>query len=264
MDRIVDFIVACCVKRDICDKESILYYRYPQSKAEFAQQMSSVSDTGIIPGTVMKRNMLPPLLDGYKRIVIVSDTHDSHNHIGLLPKADIFIHCGDILITSTYFSNKHSAKAINDFNNWLGSSSVNAKEKLIIAGNHDTYLEKIGKEEVSRLITNGKYIENSTITIENIKIFATPISNKNKRSRNLAFQSDDFKKKTISSLPKENIDILICHGTCHDIEELGPLDHKIKIWGAHSFTYSLTYSITYLLTQVTTTRHMASTFLEAS
>ncbi len=239
MDRIVDFIVSCYVKRDVCDKESILYYRYPRNMEEFSQQMPSSSNTWFAPGTLMKRNMLPPIMNGYKRVVIISDTHSLHHHIGDLPDADILIHCGDILITSTYFSNGHSVKAINDFNNWLGSNSVKAKEKIIIAGNHDTYLEKIGKEEASRLFTNGKYIENDTITIENLKIWATPFSNTNKRSRNLAFQSEDFKQNTISSLPKEDIDILLCHGTCHDIEELGIINHKIKIWGHHHSAYGI-------------------------
>lgn len=235
----MDFLVSCCVRRDVCDKESILYYRYPRSTEEFASQITSSSDTGFAPGTLIKRDNLPPIMNGYKRVIIISDTHDSHHHIGDLPDADIFIHCGDILVTSTYFSNKHSLLAINNFNSWLGSSSVKAKEKIIIAGNHDTYLERIGKVEASRLFTNGKYIENDTITIENLKIWATPLSSKNKRSRNLAFQSEDFKLKTVSSLPKEDIDILLCHGTCNDIEELGVLNHKIKIWGHHHSAFGI-------------------------
>ena len=49
---------------------------------------------------VMNRCDLPPCHPDYMRLLIISDTHERHYNIGKLPASDLFIHCGDILMTS--------------------------------------------------------------------------------------------------------------------------------------------------------------------
>lgn len=55
-------------------------------------------------GEVTLRAELPPNNPGVTRIVIVSDTHTRHAALGDLPIGDVFVHCGDILMSSSFFS----------------------------------------------------------------------------------------------------------------------------------------------------------------
>ena len=56
-------------------------------------------------GKIICNDDLPPMNDDFYRVVMVGDTHDRHNALDILPESDIFIHCGDIFMTSRFFSN---------------------------------------------------------------------------------------------------------------------------------------------------------------
>lgn len=106
------------------------------------------------------------------KIVAISDTHELHQNV-LLPEGDILIHCGD-------FTNTGSNRAIKNFLSWF--SSQPHKYKCFIAGNHELGLErgtsKKSKQDLIEsfinLCDNFYYLENNSITIENINIYGSP------------------------------------------------------------------------------------------
>jgi hypothetical protein len=44
---------------------------------------------------IIGREDLPQKKSGMTRFVIISDTHERHTNLGLIPPGDIFIHCGN-------------------------------------------------------------------------------------------------------------------------------------------------------------------------
>jgi Icc-related predicted phosphoesterase len=131
------------------------------------------------------------------RITGISDTHNKHNQLeGKLPGGDILIHSGDI----TSLGRKDEVKR---FIKWFSKQEY--KYKVFIAGNHDMTFdsEKLlrdklahfegrdrtdydtecaeGKPEwltdiLNNLDSNVFYLENSSIDIEGIKIWGSPIT----------------------------------------------------------------------------------------
>lgn len=104
----------------------------------------------------------------------ISDTHGLHNQLHI-PKADIVIHSGDCSNTKNAHINSNE---IIQFLEWY--SQIQIPIKILVAGNHDTSIEK-------RLITPEQiedygiiYIENNTrilnINNQQIKIWASPIT----------------------------------------------------------------------------------------
>lgn len=111
--------------------------------------------------------------EGNIRIVCISDTHSLVENVQPpfnIPDGDILIHAGD-------FTNQGNLDKVEEFNSWLGS--LPHRHKVVIAGNHDLSFdyEKIQRPELREaksLMTNCIYLEDSTITIEGLKIYGTP------------------------------------------------------------------------------------------
>lgn len=132
-----------------------------------------------------------------KRIVACSDTHRSHWEIKV-PEGDLFIFAGDNDITDLI--------TLHDFNDWLGT--IKAKNKIVVAGNHDFELERIGKYECKRLLTNCIYLENEFMEIDGFKIWGSPYS---PFFNNWAFmQPDNMLKEIWDTIPLET-EILVTH-----------------------------------------------------
>lgn len=185
---------------------------------------------------------LPECADGFQRVVIVSDTHECHWRLPQLPQCHTLIHCGDILMTSKYFSYPLARRKLEDFNNWL--KSCPADQRIVIAGNHDHFMEFLGKDEVQSILTGGAYLVNECANLNNLTAWATPLSVG--RSPNKAFQSKDFRKHTMLSKPTE-VDILITHGQCEELTS--SIKHKIHIWGHSHNSYGIRYPGDSLLIQ---------------
>merc|ERR1719264_1866560 len=111
--------------------------------------------------------------EGNIRIVCISDTHSLVENVQPpfnIPDGDILIHAGD-------FTNQGNLDKVEEFNSWLGS--LPHRHKVVIAGNHDLSFdyEKIQRPDLRKaksLLTNCIYLEDSTITIEGLKIYGTP------------------------------------------------------------------------------------------
>jgi hypothetical protein len=67
---------------------------------------------------------------------------------------------------------KGGIEKIKEFNIFLGY--LPHKYKIIIAGNHDKILEKITLDEKKELFSNAIYLEDSSVTINDIKFYGSP------------------------------------------------------------------------------------------
>jgi Icc-related predicted phosphoesterase len=124
-----------------------------------------------------------------------------------LPKGDVLIHAGDI----TY---KGKRTEVEDFLTWFDKQKF--AYKVFIGGNHDFFLEKEKKEGIEKMIPQGiTYLNDSGITIDNIKLWGSPVTPK---FFNWAFnrKRGDSIKKHWSLIP-ESTTILITHGPCYGI-----------------------------------------------
>lgn len=100
------------------------------------------------------------------KIVCISDTHTKHRQIPYISNGDILIHAGDF----TYSGEKEK---IIEFNEWLGELKQ-FRYKVVIAGNHDTFLEKLSVSEIQKLLSNCIYLHDSEVTIDGIRIWGSP------------------------------------------------------------------------------------------
>lgn len=101
------------------------------------------------------------------RIVCFADTHGYHKKVQI-PHGDLLIFAGDY----TYDQNDEAGQ-LSKFNEWLGK--FKHKHKIVIAGNHDWLFEKDHYHAVS-LLTNAIYLNDSLATVENLKIWGSPIT----------------------------------------------------------------------------------------
>ena len=131
------------------------------------------------------------------KIVACSDTHRSHWEVKV-PEGDVFIFAGDNDITDLI--------TLHDFNDWLGT--IKTKDKIVIGGNHDRYLEFLGKEECKRLLTNCIYLENEFIDLKGLKIFGSPYSVEFNRWAFMRYDND--LKEIWDTIPLET-EIVVTH-----------------------------------------------------
>ena len=102
------------------------------------------------------------------KIWIISDTHCMHGYM-MVPKVDMAICAGDV--------GNHRQPAVNsnqvlDFIEWF--SSLNIEHKVMIAGNHDTSIEK-GLIKRSKIEYKGiTYLLDETKWVADLKIFGSP------------------------------------------------------------------------------------------
>ena len=129
--------------------------------------------------------------------------HDKLN----LPKGDVLIHAGDI-------SMKGAEHEITGFMNWF--SQQDFKHKILIAGNHDFYFERMPDEEINKIIpTDVIYLNDSGVEINGTKFWGSPIT---PWFFNWAFNRHRGESiKTHWDLIPDNTDVLITHGPVHKI-----------------------------------------------
>ena len=147
------------------------------------------------------------------KIICISDSHSSQDRIKV-PECDLLIIAGDIL------NNKDGEKEMKSFCNWL--DNIKCKNKIIVAGNHDKYLEK-KKSKIKEIFPTSIYLENNSFQLKdpNLLIYGSPITIK----RNLFYFGNAFSvtgeemKREWAKIP-ENTDILITHVPPYDILDI--------------------------------------------
>lgn len=199
----------------------------------------------------LKYDEIPKVEKEKVRILVMSDTHERHQLLGELPKCDLLIHAGDILLRSRLYSRDHSLRKYKSFAKWFEKQQ--ATHKIILGGNHDMHLEEFSQSELEDIFPRSKnifYLHNELITLNGLNIFACPFSHG--RSQNRAFQSanvydsasDSMKalaatgngEKSASS-SKKGIDILITHSETELHEILPP--SMLYIYGHIHESYGL-------------------------
>ncbi len=143
------------------------------------------------------------------QIIFISDTHGQHANLQL-PKLEVdktmLIHTGDI-------SKLGKEDEVKDFLEWFGKQDYTYK--VFIAGNHDFLFEKNPTLAESFVPKNVVYLNNSSVEIEGIKIWGSPIS---PRFYDWAFNCDRGEKirKYWKQIPTDT-DILLTHSPPYGI-----------------------------------------------
>lgn len=137
------------------------------------------------------------------KIVAISDTHEKHKNLKI-PNGDILIVAGDI--TERIYS--ISAEM---FNAWLGE--LPHKYKIVIAGNHDFYFQHF-PDRIEKTLSNAIYLNESSVTIEGIRIWGTPWS---KWFYDWAFNIPVGTDAEYWKKIPDGIDILVTHGPPYGI-----------------------------------------------
>ena len=102
------------------------------------------------------------------KIVCISDTHGLHRKLQVeIPDGDILIHAGDL----TAFG---SLLEVVDFVEWLGE--LPHQHKIVIAGNHDKYLEKGDPVAIRALFGNVIYLQDQQVEVSGLKIYGSPFT----------------------------------------------------------------------------------------
>jgi len=167
------------------------------------------------PNRITQIKALPSQPAGSLRIVLISDTHGFHRSINDLPPGDILIHCGDLLYESSSEDFAASRAAIKDIDEWLGSF-CGFQHKLVIGGNHDAFLQRLGPTACKELFRHAVYLENEVWSSPGgCIVYATPHSlANNAASPNKAWQvgRDSPEAHAVVAAIPADCDILITHG----------------------------------------------------
>jgi Icc-related predicted phosphoesterase len=148
------------------------------------------------------------------RIVAISDTHNLHHQINI-PDGDILIHAGD-------FTERGTLEEFLDFEKFF--RQLPHEHKLVVAGNHDFYLEDY-PEEAARILSDYTYLLDREVVINGVKFYGSPWQ---PRFQHWAFNLDrgaEIKAKW--DLIPEDVDILITHGAPYGIGDQTYLEENI-------------------------------------
>jgi len=149
------------------------------------------------------------------KIICISDTHNKQGILDV-PEGDVIIHAGDFTKTGSKAETFH-------FLEWF--LKLPHKHKILIAGNHDFYLEK-NKDRLDEIIPNQiNYLMDSGISIDNVNFWGSPYTPGN---GDWAFNKTRGSKisQHWNKIP-QNTDFLITHGPPYGI--LDELDNKQHI-----------------------------------
>ena len=134
------------------------------------------------------------------RIVLISDTHGSHP---VLPKGDVLIHAGDATMMGT-------PEEVANFDKWLGT--LDYKHIIFTPGNHDFLFE-----EKQHLLSNATVLINESIEIDELKIWASPLST---IFGSWAFMKSEVELAKVWKTIPNNVDIVVTHGPPRGVLDL--------------------------------------------
>lgn len=158
-------------------------------------------------------------------ILHISDTHGKHKNIKLRDQpVDIVIFSGDC---SNYKDPYFNEKEVFKFIDWFGALPY--KEKIFVAGNHDTSIEH-GLVPLEAFKNAGiTYLHNESYSTHGLNIWGSPYTPA--FGTGWAFNLiDEHLKKCWDEIP-ENTDILISHGPCLAIQDRTIVNNEIVTCG---------------------------------
>lgn len=134
----------------------------------------------------------------------ISDTHSYHGLLEAPSNIDIVIHSGDC---SNYRDPYRNEFEVWDFIHWF--SSLPIENKIYVAGNHDTSIERglIKRQDFQK--EGIIYLENSSVEIGGLKIYGSPIT---PLFGDWAFMRNRAKIHKVWDSIEDDTDILVTHG----------------------------------------------------
>jgi Icc-related predicted phosphoesterase len=160
------------------------------------------------------------------KIVHISDTHGFHSFLpyDIFEGADIVIHSGDC---SNWRDSARNLNEVHDFAEWY--MKVPVKNKIYVAGNHDTSIERRLFRKENFTDRGIIYLEHEEIELCGLKIFGSPYT---PTFGDWAFMKAREKiNKYWMDLPTD-IDVLVTHGPAKGVRDLSEeLDGTLKQCG---------------------------------
>jgi Icc-related predicted phosphoesterase len=153
------------------------------------------------------------------KITCISDLH------GYTPQ----LSGGDFLIVAGDLTARDDGWHHNNFETWLDIQQY--KKIVLIAGNHDGFIEKMGYLTYYNRLKPTKYLEDTSTEFEGFKIYGSPWT---PTFYNWFFMCDrgEAIKKKWDMIP-DDVDILITHGPPHGILDVVEYSHK-AVYGQHA------------------------------
>ena len=139
------------------------------------------------------------------RIWHISDTHTYHDLLNVPSGIDMVIHSGDCSNPRDPYNNEPEVRAFID---WYKELPI--RNKIYVAGNHDTSIEK--KLVIKQDFTDAGiiYLEDDLVDIEGVVIYGNPYT---PLFNNWAFMKDRVKlDRYWTKVMPSYIDILVTHG----------------------------------------------------
>jgi len=148
------------------------------------------------------------------KILHISDTHGFHGYFpdNRFEGIDLVIHSGDC---SNYRDPYRNKEEVLNFIEWYKNLPV--KNKIYVAGNHDTSIESrlIKPKEIKE--TGIIYLENESVVIDGFKFWGSPVT---PTFGDWAFmRARDKTNKLWQTIP-EDTDVLVVHGPPKGVRDL--------------------------------------------
>jgi Icc-related predicted phosphoesterase len=140
------------------------------------------------------------------KVTVISDTHGYHKDLELTA-GDVLVHCGDF---------SHRPESVFAFVKWLGEQPF--EHKILIAGNHDTYVETVGYTQMFDYCKSHgvNYLQDTSVIINGIKFYGTPWT---PMFMNWAFMRNDDMLDNYWDMIPSDTDVLITHGPAYGIAD---------------------------------------------
>lgn len=139
------------------------------------------------------------------RIWHISDTHGHHDMLEIPKDIDVVVFSGD---ESNYRDPVRNEFEFNSFIDWY--SKVPVFHKIMIAGNHSSFIYHHKKEANNRMVKSGIiYLDGEYININGVKFFGDPYTPK---FHDWCFMADRSKMDRRWSSVEDSVDVLITHG----------------------------------------------------
>lgn len=149
------------------------------------------------------------------KLLHISDTHGLHAQIPVerFEGIDVVIHSGDVSNHPNPFIN---SREVVEFMMWY--KEVPVPTKILVAGNHDTSIEKRVITKVDFAMNNGIiYLENEEVTIDGVKFYGSPHT---PTFGNWAFMKSRDKLNRVWEAIPDDTDVLIVHGPPKGVRDL--------------------------------------------
>jgi len=165
---------------------------------------------------------------------VISDTHNKHKDI-VFPELksgdnikNILIHCGDF---------SHSPEQVFSFCKWF-SEVPGYDERILIAGNHDKYIEEVGYKSFKEYCEEKDiiYLQDTSVIIDGIKFHGSPWSNE---FGNWSFMKDDFELDQYWQKIPDDVDVLITHGPAYGVGDEVQQDISNPHVGSNTLKYHI-------------------------